>query len=192
MSKGGELMKLRYLMMMPLIALGGCMSMRDATVTLPYTASSLAETPYTLKLGAFTRTLPAEILPNQYETTGYAFGKQISLTEPLTDYLRTAVAQEVRRGGAALRGDPACTIDARISKMALQYNAGSKLTFSGDVAYTVRGNGGQTVTVESTNSNQVKIDSVEAGHSQFMTGLVDGLLKSDSFLTFARANCPKA
>jgi hypothetical protein len=171
--------------------LAGCVSMRDATVSLIYTPASLAETPFNLRPGTFSRVTPAGIAPNQYETSGYAFGKQISLSEPIADYLKTAIVQELRRAGASLRDTPACTIGADISSMTLAYSGASKLTFSGKLTYTVTAEGGRSVQVSVEPVQETQVNSAEAGHSQFVTKTIDALLTSPAFAAFARANCPR-
>lgn len=170
--------------------LAGCMSMKDATVSLVYTPASIAETPYVLAMGEFTRTLPDKVAPNMYETTGYGFGKDISLSEPIADYLKTAMVQELRRTGATLRGEPACTISATLNHMTLNHSGSSKLTWGSDVLYRVAA-GGESVEVPATVTVVTKVASAEAGHSQFITQTIDGLLKSPAFATFARARCPR-
>jgi hypothetical protein len=170
--------------------LAGCMSMKDATVSLVYTPASIAETPYVLAVGEFTRTLPDKVVPNMYETTGYGFGKDISLSEPIADYLKTAMVQELRRTGATLRGEPACTISANLNHMTLNHSGSSKLTWGSDVAYRVSA-GGQSVEVPVTVTAQTKVASAEAGHSRFITQTIDGLLKSPAFHSFAAAHCPR-
>lgn len=170
--------------------LAGCMSMKDATVSLVYTPASIAETPYTLSVGEFTRTLPENVVPNMYETTGYGFGKDISLSEPIADYLKTAMVQELRRTGATLRGEPACTISANLNHMTLNHSGSSKLTWGSDVAYRVA-SGGESIEVPVTVTTLTKVASAEAGHSQFVTQTIDGLLKSPAFATFASAHCPR-
>jgi hypothetical protein len=166
------------------------MSMKDATISLVYTPASIAETPYVLALGDFTRTLPEKVVPNMYETSGYGFGKDISLSEPIADYLKTAMAQELRRTGATLRGEPACTINATLNHMTLAHSGSSKLTWGSDVLYRVTA-GGDTVEVPVTVTTLTKVASAEAGHSQFITQTIDGLLKSPAFATFAAAHCPR-
>jgi hypothetical protein len=170
--------------------LAGCMSMKDATVSLVYTPASIAETPYVLTVGEFTRTLPANVVPNMYETTGYGFGKDISLSEPIADYLKTAMVQELRRTGATLRGEPACTISATLNHMTLHHSGSSRLTWGSDVAYRVTA-GGESIDVPVTVTSRTKVASAEAGHSQFITQTIDGLLKSPAFATFAAARCPR-
>jgi hypothetical protein len=176
---------------LPALALvGGCVSMKDATVSLVYTPASVAETPYVLAPGEFTRTLAENIAPNEYETTGYGFGKDISLSEPIADYLKTAMVQELRRTGAALRGEPACTINANLNHMTLNHSGSSKLTWGSDVVYRVTA-GGDSVEVPVAVTVVTKVASAEAGHSQFITQTLDGLLKSPAFATFAAAHCPR-
>jgi len=172
------------------VSLAGCMSMKDATVSLVYTPASIAETPYTLSVGEFTRTLPENVVPNMYETTGYGFGKDISLSEPIADYLKTAMVQELRRTGATLRGEPACTISANLNHMTLNHSGSSKLTWGSDVAYRVS-SGSESIEVPVTVTTLTKVASAEAGHSQFITRTIDGLLKSPAFATFAAAHCPR-
>jgi hypothetical protein len=173
-----------------LALLAGCMSMKDATVSLVYTPASIAETPYVLVPGEFTRTLPEGIPPNQYETSGYSFGKDISLSEPIADYLKTAMVQELRRTGAALRGEPACTINANLNHMTLVHSGSSTLTWGSDVLYRVTA-GGESVEVPVAVTFKTKVASAEAGHSQFITQTIDGLLKSPALATFAAAHCPR-
>lgn len=170
--------------------LSGCMSMKDATVSLVYTPASIAETPFVLAIGEFTRTLPDKVVPNMYETTGYGFGKDISLSEPIADYLKTAMVQELRRTGATLRGEPACTIGATINHMTLNHSGSSKLTWGSDVTYRVTA-AAQSVEVPVTVTSQTKVASAEAGHSQFITQTIDGLLKSPAFTAFAAAHCAR-
>lgn len=176
---------------MLLAALTGCVSARDATVTLTHTPATLAEAPFAIRAGAFTRTLPDKILDNQYETTGYTFNKQISLSSSLADYLKTAFVQESRKAGVSLRDEPSCRIDAALSRMALKSNGWSKIVFSGDVAYTVTPATGSPLAVAATASQESDTTSAEAAHSRFITALVDGLLKDPKFIAFARANCPR-
>lgn len=180
----------KFLVLAPLALLGGCLSIRDATVSLVYTPASLAETPFNLKPGTFVRTTPAGVAPNQYDTTGYSFKKQISLSEPIADYLKTALVQELRRTGASLRDEPACTIDADLATMALRFSGASKLTFSSAVTYKLTA-AANTVDVPVTASVDTDTNTAEAGHSQFITKTIDGLLTSPAFLAFARANCPR-
>lgn len=171
--------------------LAGCVGMKDATVSLVYTPASVAETPYVLTMGEFTRTLPdAKIVPNMYETSGYGFGKDISLSEPIADYLKTAMVQELRRTGASLRGEPACTISANLNHMTLNHSGSSRLTWGSDVLYKVTA-GGDSIEVPVTATVVTKVASAEAGHSQFITQTIDGLLKSPAFATFAAAHCPR-
>ena len=171
--------------------LAGCVVMKDATVSLVYTPASVAETPYTLAMGEFTRTLPdAKIVPNMYETSGYGFGKDISLSEPIADYLKTALVQELRRTGATLRGEPACTINATLNRMTLNHSGSSKLTWGSDVLYRVTA-GGESVEVPATATVKTSVSSAEAGHSQFITQTLDGLLRSPAFTAFAAAHCPR-
>jgi len=180
----------------PIIALAafalpaGCVGMKDATVSLVYTPASIAETPFVVTVGEFTRTLPDKVVANMYETSGYGFGKDISLSEPIADYLKTAMVQELRRTGATLRGEPACRIDAVLNHMTLNHSGSSKLTWGSDVTYRVSA-GGESVEVPVTVTTQTKVASAEAGHSQFITQTIDGLLKSPAFATFAAAHCPR-
>lgn len=181
----------RSLLLLPLILVTGCMSMRDATVTLTHTPSSIAEAPFALRAGSFTRTPPEGVAPNQYETTGYTFERQISLAEPLADYLRTAFFQEARRAGASLRDEPACTINASLDAMGLRSNGWTRLDWSGTVTYQVTAPGAEPLSVTATAAEQTNTDSAEAGHSKFITGLVDGLLKDSRFAQYARSHCPR-
>lgn len=181
----------KILLLAPLALLGGCLSMRDATVSLVYTPASLAETPFDLRPGSFIRTIPAGAQPNQYETTGYTFNKQISLSEPIADYLKTAMVQEMRRTGASLRDTPACTIDATLNAMGLKMSGMSKLMFSSDVRYKLSAEGGATAEVPVTASVVTDTKTAEAGHSQFITKTIDGLLTDPRFVAFAKANCPR-
>jgi hypothetical protein len=179
------------LSILPVLALlGGCVSMKDATVSLVYTPASIAETPFVLVPGEFTRTLATGIEPNEYETTGYSFGKDISLSEPIADYLKTAMVQELRRTGATLRGEPACTINANLNHMTLNHSGSSKLTWGSDVAYRVV-SGADSIEVPVTATVRTSVKSAEAGHSQFITQTIDGLLKSPSFTAFAASHCPR-
>jgi hypothetical protein len=179
------------LALLPALALiGGCVAMKDATVSLVYTPASVAETPYVLIPGEFTRTLPVGVEAKEYETSGYGFGKDISLSEPIADYLKTAMVQELRRTGATLRGEPACTINANLNHMTLAHSGSSKLTWGSDVLYRVT-SGGESVEVPVTATVKTSVNSAEAGHSQFITQTIDGLLKSPSFTAFAAAHCPR-
>ena len=173
------------------VALGGCLSARDATVSIAYAPQSLAESPYNLRVGDFTRTLLAGIAPNQYETSGYTFNKQISLSEPLADYLKNAFVQEVRRAGASLRGEPACTVSAGIDHMQLISGKGTKLTWTDTLAYHVDAGSGAVLDVPVTASVDTSANSAEAGHTQFIGQTVDGLLRNAGFASFAKAHCPR-
>jgi hypothetical protein len=191
-------MKMPIIAMRPVCALAafallaGCVGMKDATVSLVYTPASIAETPYVLAMGEFTRTLPPEKpAPNMYETSGYGFGKDISLSEPIADYLKTAMVQELRRTGATLRGEPACTIAANLNHMTLNHSGSSKLTWGSDVLYRVSA-GGDSVEVPVTVTVLTKVASAEAGHSEFITKTIDGLLKSPTFASFAVAHCMRS
>lgn len=177
-------------MSLPLL-LAGCVEARDATVSIAYTPSSLAETPFDLHVGDFTRTLPDKIGPSQYETSGYTFNKQISLSEPLADYLKNAFVQEIRHAGASLRDTPACTVSAKINQMALKSNGGTKLTWSSDLVYTVDAAGTTPLVVSATASVVTNTASAEAGHTQFVGKTIDGLLLDPGFVRFAKTHCPR-
>lgn len=174
-----------------LLALGGCVSARDATVSIAYVPASLAETPYALRAGDFTRPLPAGVTANQYETSGYTFNKQISLSEPIADYLKNAFVQEVRHTGASLRDTPACTVSAELRHMRLAANGATKLTWSSDVAYSVAAAPDASLSVPAAASVDTSTGSAEAGHSQFITRTIDALLTDPGFHAFAKAHCPR-
>ncbi len=181
-----------YLWMALPLLLTGCVEARDATVSIAYTPSSLAETPFDLHVGEFVRATPANVGPAQYETTGYTFNKQISLSEPLADYLKNAFVQEIRHGGASLRDTPACTVSARINQMALKSNGGTKLTWSSDLIYTVDAAGSAPLAVPVTATVVTNTASAEAGHTQFVTKTIDGLLLDPAFTRFAKSHCPRS
>ncbi|SDD43427.1 hypothetical protein SAMN05444678_11371 [Sphingomonas sp. YR710] len=173
---------------MPLL-LSACVSARDATVTIAYAPASLAETPFNLRVGEFTRTLPEKVAPNQFETSGYTFNKQISLSEPLADYLKNAFVQEARHAGASLRDVPACTISATINHMQLISNGGTKLKWTSDVVYAVEAAPDARITVPVSASVDTSVNSAEAGHTQFITKTIDGILLNQAFLAFAKMHC---
>lgn len=171
-------------------ALAGCVSARDATVSIAYAPASLAEAPFALRAGEFVRAVPDGIKPNQYETSGYTFNKQISLSEPLADYLKNAFVQEARHAGASLRDTPACTVSAAIDHMQLISGKGSKLTWSDQLVYHVDA-GDARLDVPAAVSVDTSASSAEAGHTQFVTRTIDGLLLNPAFRTFAKAHCPR-
>jgi hypothetical protein len=74
--------------------------------------------------------------------------------------------------------------------MTLNHSGSSKLTWGSDVLYRVTA-GGESVEVPVTVTNVTKVASAEAGHSQFITQTIDGLLKSPAFASFAAARCPR-
>ena len=171
--------------------LAGCVSARDATVSIAYAPGSLAEAPFALRAGDFVRTTPDGIRPNQYETSGYTFNKQISLSEPLADYLRNAFVQEARHAGASLRDSPACTVSATIDHMQLISGHGSKLTWADQLVYHVDAGAGAHLDVPTSASVDTSASSAEAGHTQFVTRTIDGLLLNEGFRSFAKAHCPR-
>lgn len=185
-------MKIRNLTVgLSLLLLCGCASAMDATITLNYTPASLAEVPAAIKVEEFTRDIIEEVEANQYETTGYTFNKQISLTEPLADYVKSAVVQELRRAGSTARQDNACELTANISKMGLHYEGSKTVTFNGILSYKLTSESGDTYTKDVEESLTAPTSGVETSHSKFITSLVDALIMDDDFNIFTRSNCSR-
>ena len=173
------------------LSLSACATLGDATVTMNHSVSSLAEVSAVLTVNQFDRTLPDGVEANQFETTGYTFGKQILLTENLQDHFRLAFVQEARRAGASLRGEASCSIDATVDKMALNYEGSRKLTFDGTVTYHVNGPDGSKGLSKTVSALETTPTSnVEGVFAKFNTKLIDGLLMDEGFDKFVRTSCP--